>query len=558
MTPEQRERRKRTMQRSMALGHCICDPRKPCPCDLFKEQNVCECAGERLPVAAETVRLTETVRSPGCASKIGKADLRAVLAGLPAIEDARVVVGTSAGDDAGVILLDDKTATVLTVDVFAPSVDDPATFGRIAAANSVSDIYAMGAVPQAALSIIGFPIHSLPRKTMAEILRGGIETLKAASVPVVGGHSINDEEVKCGFAVLGTAPAGGFVTNTGAQPGDAIVLTKPLGVGIVAFGHQIGRADDAAMDEAAASMAALNAAAGAGLQEAGAHAATDVTGFSLLGHMLEIVRTSDVAAEIEFDAIPFFSPVQELARRDVFPGAVERNREACDPALLDFSGLTDAQCSTLFCPETSGGLLVFLPQEQAEAYVQRLRAEGVAHAAMIGRVPEACAGGCIRVTTRQAESWTPIRPEPVGAAEPASVAAPGATLSGEEGGSSCCASPDAAAAAPAPDASAAASPAGTAAETGGFLAPLPPAAAEAFQAFSAQAFGAGALDAKTKKLMALALSVVTQCATCVKLNTKAAREAGATDEELGEAAALGVAFGGASVSMFYKELLQRK
>lgn len=547
MTPEQLKRRKRIMERSIHLGHCVCDPRKPCPCDLFKQRNVCECAGERLPAPSGPVRLTETVRSPGCASKIGKTDLKAVLNGLPAIDDPRVLVGSSAGDDAGVIRLSEATDTILTVDVFAPSVDDPHMFGRIAAANSLSDIYAMAGVPQAALSIIGFPIHTLPRETMHEVLRGGLETMNTAGVPVVGGHSINDEEVKCGFAVLGTCPADGFITNTGAREGDAIVLTKPLGVGIMAFAHQIGRADDDAMNEVAESMAALNAVAGKALHDYGAHAATDVTGFSLLGHLSEIVNNSNVCVELDFNSIPLFPRVQELACQDVLPGAVERNREACDPAFIDFPDLTPAQQSTLFCPETSGGLLVFLPREKAEAYVSMLHAEGVPHATTIGHVTDRLAGGRIRVTTRQANAWqrTPRTTDPLPQSSSSENETPETTASSQ---SCCCSTPPAEPPSPAP--------AGTQDSPGeaASLVPMAPDAAEAFNAFSAKAFGSGALDAKTKKLMALALSVVTKCEPCVILNTNACRKCGATDAEIGEAVALGVAFGGASVNMFYKSL----
>ena len=207
------------MQRSIALGHCICDPRKPCPCEVFKQQGYCHCAGEHPKAAEGPVSLTEHVRNAGCASKISKDVLKEVLSGLPEIDDPRVVVGASAGDDAGVMMISLDTATILTVDVFCPSVDDPYTFGQIAAANSLSDIYAMGGEPQVALSIIGFPVHTLPTSAMREILRGGLDKMKEAGVPVIGGHSINDEEVKCGFAVVGTSPKDAYIRNAGAKAG---------------------------------------------------------------------------------------------------------------------------------------------------------------------------------------------------------------------------------------------------------------------------------------------------------------------------------------------------
>jgi len=500
-------------------------------------------------VGAPPVPLSETVRSPGCSSKISKRDLHAVLAGLPDVADPRVLVGRAAGDDAGVIRLDsgDGPATVLTVDVFSPSVDDPYTFGQIAAANSVSDIYAMGAEPQVALSVIGFPIHTLPRETMHEILRGGLEKMAEAGISVIGGHSINDEEVKCGFAVVGHVPVDGFLANAGARVGDAVVLTKPLGVAIVAFAHQIGRADPAACEAIARSMTALNRTAGSRMREYGAHAATDVTGFSLLGHMAEIAKNSQVRLEIDLESVPVFPGVKDLACADVIPGGVERNRESVPPDLLDLAALTPAQQAVLFCPETSGGLLVFLPPDRARAFVEMLRANDAPAAVVIGRVTAEQPGGCIALKTQAASSWTTC-PRPAAPARPASPAA----------AASCCAAPPAAPAAsccaggPAagePSAQADAPAQGTP----GFL--VPPAAGEAFKAYMAAANQPGALDAKAKKLISLALSVLAKCGPCIKIQTKAAKDAGATDGEIAEAVALGISFGGAPVNMFYQELL---
>lgn len=550
MTSEQLEKRKNIMRRSMALGHCVCDPAKPCPCPLFRERDVCECAGERLPApAGGAVRLTETVRGAGCASKIGRKELREALAGLPELSDPRVLVGSAAGDDAGVIMLGNSGATILTVDVFAPSVDDPYAFGQVAAANSVSDIYAMGGKPEAALSIVGFPIHTLPPAALREILRGGADKLAEAGVPVVGGHSINDGEVKCGYAVIGSAPAGGFVENRGARPGDAIVLTKPLGTGLIAFAKQIGRADDADATEIAASMTALNRRAGESLKEYGAHAATDVTGFSLLGHMGEIVLNSNVAAELDFDAVPLFARVKELARREVLPGAVERNREAVNPALLDLSALAPAQTDALFGPETSGGLAVFLPEEKAQRYVAMLRENGAPHAAVIGRVTGERQGGLLSGRTLRAAEWGRLKPEPAGtrpapiSAAPAPCCCGGETTKREPEPQSCCGGDSREIGAtfktdPAKDRPAA----------------QPGNAAQAFAQYAAAVNAPGALDAKTKKLLSLALSVATRCEPCVKLNAQAARQAGASEAEIAEAAALGAFFGGAPAAMFYNAM----
>ncbi|HOX06770.1 MAG TPA: selenide, water dikinase SelD [Planctomycetota bacterium] len=538
MTPEQIEKRRRIMGRSMALGHCVCNPRKGCPCPLFRERSICECAGERPPAPAGPVRLTEHVRNAGCASKIARTDLRELLAGLPELADPRVVVGAGAGDDAGVIMLDPKTATILTVDVFAPAVDGPYDFGQIAAANSLSDIYAMGGTPQTALSILGFPVHALPVAAGREILRGGVDKMTEAGVSVIGGHSINDEEVKCGFAVLGTAPAGRFVTNSGARPGDALVLTKPLGSGIAAFAAQVGRAGPELLAEVTASMKALNRAPGELMAAHGASAATDVTGFSLLGHLAEIVRNSGVEVEIDFDAVPVFAGVQALARAEVLPGAVERNREAVPADTLDLERLAPAQRAVLFCPETSGGLLVCLPEKRSADFVRELRGRGVAAAAIIGRVTGVRRGGLIRATTQRDTAWSPST-SGSGKQPAASV------LAGDQ-------APDRAAAKAAAEATSCCSPAGTARDT--LLPPAAAGAAEAFAAYMGAVGAPGALGLREKKLIALALSVSTRCGPCIKINTAAARQAGAGDAEIAEAAALGMAFGGAPAAMFYNEL----
>ncbi|MBN8527263.1 MAG: selenide, water dikinase SelD, partial [Planctomycetes bacterium] len=297
-------KRRQVMARSQALGHCICDAAKPCPCDTLLQQDRCPCAGERPTPAAGPVRLTQHVRNAGCASKIGKGDLQRILAGLPELPDPRVVVGSAAGDDAGVIMLTPDRASVLTVDVFTPPVDDPYAFGRIAAANSLSDIYAMGATPQCALSIIGFPIHDLPGEAMREILRGGLDVMHEAGVPVVGGHSINDAEVKAGFAVVGTCAPGAVVRNAGARPGDVLVISKRIGGGFLGFANQLGICPPEALAAWTVSMGALNRAAGAAMARHGASAATDLTGFGLLGHLVEIAKAGGTAIELDLDALP--------------------------------------------------------------------------------------------------------------------------------------------------------------------------------------------------------------------------------------------------------------
>ena len=228
------------MRRSMQLGHCICEPKKTCPCDTLREQDLCPCAGERVEVWNGTVRLTQLVESPGCPRKsirppCGKCSTGCRFSTTHASSSAR-----PAGDDAGVFRLDAETALVQTVDVFSPSVDDPYTFGQIAAANSLSDVYAMGGRPLTALSIVGFPAATLPHHILHDILRGGIDKMAEAGVSVLGGHSIKDGEIKAGFAVTGLVHPDRILTNAEAKTGDRLILTKPLGTGILGFAAQIG------------------------------------------------------------------------------------------------------------------------------------------------------------------------------------------------------------------------------------------------------------------------------------------------------------------------------
>ena len=236
------EKRKIVMGRSRKLGHCICNPKDSCPCELFKEKNLCLCAGERPDAMPDRVELTKFVENAGCASKIKQKDLKAALAGLPKIKDHRVLVSSNTCDDAGIFKLNDELALVQSVDIFTPNVDDAYAFGQIAAANSVSDIYAMGGQPLTALSIIGFPIEKLSHAIMNRLLKGGIDKMKEAGVSVIGGHSIKDNELKLGFAGTGSIHPHRIITNSRAQPGDLLILTNPLGTGIISFAQQLGQA----------------------------------------------------------------------------------------------------------------------------------------------------------------------------------------------------------------------------------------------------------------------------------------------------------------------------
>lgn len=379
-------RRQSVMSRSIKLGHCVCDPKKPCPCDMFREQNICMCAGEKPPVRSGDIALTRHVHKAGCASKIGQADLLRILGNLPAVTDPNVLIGTAAGDDAGVYKLNEREALVQTVDVFTPCVDSPHLFGQIAAANSVSDVYAMGGRPITALSIVGFPIEELDGAIMETMLRGAMEKLAEADCALIGGHSINDSEIKMGFAVTGVMSPGAAVRRDAARPGDVLVLTKPLGTGMVAFAAQLGRATPEALDEAGAWMARLNRDAAELMMKHGAHACTDVTGFGLAGHLVEMVRRSGLNAEVDLSRIPVLPFARTCLAGEILPGAVERNQEYAMAWVEIADASHEENIPLIYDPQTSGGLLIALPPEPAQRLVDDLRARDNGVASIFGRI----------------------------------------------------------------------------------------------------------------------------------------------------------------------------
>lgn len=381
-----KEKRKQIMQRSIKLGHCICNPKQPCPCDLFKEENVCLCAGERLEDMPDNIPLTQFVENAGCASKINQTDLKIVLAGLPAITDPKVLVSADTCDDAGVYKLTDDLALVQSVDVFTPNVDDPYIFGQIAASNSLSDIYAMGGEPLTALSIVGFPIETMIHSVMNQMLWGGIDKMKEAGVAVIGGHSIKDTEIKFGFAVTGVIDPKKIITNDKAEPGDVLVLTKPLGTGVISFANQLERASKKAMETIGRSMAELNKVAAETMVEAGVTTATDVTGFGLMGHLSEMVAQSEVTAEIYVNQVPFFEGVLDYVREELISGAIERNREYAAQYVEVTEGVSEDVEIALYDPQTSGGFLIAIKENHADRFVSDLRKKGSSSAAIIGKV----------------------------------------------------------------------------------------------------------------------------------------------------------------------------
>ena len=532
------EKRKRVMGRSMRLGRCICDAKKPCPCPTLLERDVCLCAGERLEMAQGQVRLTRLVENAGCASKIDLAALREVLGGLRFPGDPRVLVGAAAGDDAGVYQLDEHTALVQTVDVFTPSVDDPYTFGQIAAANSVSDIYAMGGRPLTALSIVGFPIRTAPDSILQDILRGGIDKMAEAGVSVIGGHSIKDAEIKAGFAVTGVVDPARVTLRAGARPGDVLVLTKPLGTGIIAFAAQIDRAAPAWLDAAARSMASLNRAAAERMIEAGAHGCTDVTGFALMGHLAEMAAASGVDVEVMWDDLPLLPGVPECVAAGIIPGSVERNRESCGGAVVLGDGATEAMLDVCMDAQTSGGLLIAIAARDAEPLLARLREDGLKDAAVVGKV---LGKGTGRVTlaTRGSRGIPAARREEE-------------TTVGREGEESCCSEGHGAAAPVAGEGAATAAASRDREVAGGSAGAATSAARQKFLDFMKEANRPGALDAAAKQAVAIALSVMARCEPCVKAHICKAREMGFSQQEIDEAVWMAIAFGGSPVMMFYE------
>ena len=279
---------------------------------------------------------------------------------MPVHADRRVLVGRETFDDAGVFVLRDDLALVQTVDFFAPIVDDPYTFGQIAAANALSDVFAMGGEPLTALAIVGFPAGKLPPSVLSDIIRGGQDKVHEAGAVLIGGHSIIDEELKFGLSVTGQAHPARLLTNATARPGDRLVLTKPLGTGLLATAAKAGRLSAEAVSVLHASMSALNATASRTALAVGVTCATDVTGFGLLGHALNIARGSGVTLRIDARRLPELPGARELWRAGTRTGGAERN-EAYLAAHVDATNADPADLALALDPQTSGGLLLAVP-----------------------------------------------------------------------------------------------------------------------------------------------------------------------------------------------------
>jgi cysteine desulfurase NifS/selenium donor protein len=346
--------------------------------------------------SSDDIKLTRFTHGMGCACKLRPQELEKLLARLPRSSDPRVLVDASTADDAAVYLVRDDLALVQTVDFFTPITDDPRAFGAISAANSLSDVYAMGATPTFALSVVGFPSARLPLSVLGEILEGAVETAQEAGIEIVGGHSVEDTEPKFGLVVTGTVHPDRIVGNAGARAGDVLVLTKPIGTGILATAAKQGALDAAGERVSLEVMRTLNRAAGEAMQEVGVDACTDVTGFGLLGHLRELARASAVDVEIDAESVPLVPGARELAVAGIVPGGTVDNLEHVDPHVSWPERMSRVDRLLLADAQTSGGLLIAVPAERLEALLAALERRGAATRAVIGRV-ETAGTGRIRV-----------------------------------------------------------------------------------------------------------------------------------------------------------------
>jgi selenide, water dikinase len=289
-------------------------------------------------------------------------------------------------EDAGVYKLTEQLAIVQTVDFFTPIVDDPYEFGRIAAANSLSDVYAMGGRPVTALNVVCFPKDQMDFSILREVLKGGLDMMHEANVILLGGHTVDDPELKYGLSVTGTIHPDKVVHNNTARPGDVLILTKPLGTGIISTAIKNGAASKQAIAAVTKSMTTLNRAASEAMLEVGVNACKDITGFGLLGHACEMIEKTDVGFVIDSAAVPYFPEAKEYADKGIMPGGLGRNRDY-RKGLLDISpGVPQFLQDIMYDPQTSGGLLMSVPKAKAPRLLQKLHAKGVSSAVIIGEV----------------------------------------------------------------------------------------------------------------------------------------------------------------------------
>ncbi|RXF69243.1 selenide, water dikinase SelD [Hansschlegelia zhihuaiae] len=339
--------------------------------------------------ARETVRLTSLAHGGGCGCKIAPGVLTALLENQPKHGPfERLLVGAETSDDAAVWALDGETCVIGTTDFFMPMVDDPVDFGRIAATNAISDVYAMGGTPIFALAILGMPVGKIAPETVAEILKGGAEICAEAGVPVAGGHSIDNPEPVYGLAVVGLCQRDRLRKNSDAKIGDALILTKPLGVGVYSAAIKKGALSAGAYRDFVATTTRLNKVGVEFAKDSDVHAMTDVTGFGLLGHGLEVARGAGVSVVFDLDALPLLPEAEHLAQEGFVTGASHRNWQSYGDAVRLPEGLPDWRRHLLTDPQTSGGLLISCAPQKAAATVELARSVGFGDAAVVGRIQE--------------------------------------------------------------------------------------------------------------------------------------------------------------------------
>jgi selenide,water dikinase len=445
------------------------------------------------------------------------------------VNDPAVISGLAAGDDAAIYKINDNTTLVQTVDVFTPCVDDPYAFGKICACNCLSDVYAMGGVPRTALSVLAFPSETCDKEIMYLMLKGAMEVLQKAECALIGGHSIKDEEIKLGFAITGTIDAGKAVALETAAIGDVLVLTKPLGVGVLNFANQIGRANTNGLEAAERSMMVLNKDASEAMTKVGVSACTDITGFGLYGHLTRMMRHSGTAARIYADALPIFDGVLDLLREGVIPGANERNAEFVGADIVVAADVPEEYRYLGFTSETSGGLLIAVPENRHKLLTDELTSQGVDWAT-IGEIIQDNNGSIELIATKgkggermqsEKEKEAPARPSEK---ETCCCAADGYGYEINETGLS---------------------------STG-------PASMRAFGELIASVSASGKIDMRAKELILFALVVLQRCEDCLDMHYEKALGMGITREELDEAAWCAIAIGGAPVKMVYNVFIEKR
>jgi selenide,water dikinase len=312
-------------------------------------------------------------------------DLSHVLGLMPKITDKNVLVGSANADDAGIYRVSEDTAIVLTADFFTPIVDDPYWYGAISAANSLSDVWAMGAKPVVALNLAMFPPQSEFIPLMQRIMQGGIDKMTEAGVSIIGGHTIKDKEPKFGYSIMGLVHPDRVLDNSKARAGDALILTKKIGTGIISTGVKVGNCSTAAVEEVTRTMAALNKRAGEIMVKVGVSTATDITGFGLIGHLCEVLTASRCRARLASGSVPFFDEAVRLAKDDIIPEGTSRNRTMYDQHIAWAADVPDHERVLMNDAQTSGGLLIFVPAERRKKLIAALEKEGIL-AAYIGDV----------------------------------------------------------------------------------------------------------------------------------------------------------------------------